>query len=239
MNPGTGSPPAAPQAPRLPGWLPVLALVPVAVVGAVVWLMLPSRSVPPVASGQASGDNPADDQSALDSMHIPEFTARDQEGRAVDRSIFTKPGRYSVLSFVFTRCVTVCPITTGQLTRLQGLIRSIPTDRVQIVSLSVDPQHDTPATLKEHAASFADFARWTFLSADQATVNAIVEKGLGFALETDTKSTIDLGGGNSMNNIVHPSKFLLISPEGSVVGMYRGMDEDDVNRLILRLRALR
>lgn len=172
-------------------------------------------------------------------MTIPEFSAKNQDGAGVDRSIFTRPGRYVVLNFIFTHCVTVCPITTGQMIRIQEAAASIPSEKLALVSFSVDPERDTPEALRSHASGFADFSRWSFLSADAATVQVVVAKGLGFALEEELGATIDLGGGQSMNNIVHPSKILLISPEGRVVGMFRGLDEDDVNRLIKRLGALR
>lgn len=215
-----------------------LALVPVVVIGVGVAMYVLWSSPPGVRAVGTDGDW-SEDAGVLSSMVIPEFRAVDQEGREVGRSVFTAPRRYTVLNFVFTRCVTVCPITTGQMSRVQEAVRDIPASVVQLVSFSVDPEHDTPAALKEHASGFADFSRWTFVTADAQTVKAVVETGLGFALESDEKQRIDLGGGASMANIVHPSKLLLISPEGKVTGMYRGMDEEDVSRLIARLRRLK
>jgi protein SCO1/2 len=205
-----------------------------------------------VSSGIDASQDSAQNADVLASMVIPEFRAVDQSGAPRDRSIFTKPGRYTVLNFVFTRCITVCPITTGQMIRVQEAIKEIPGGaagesgaggasgggRFQLVSFSVDPTRDTPAALKAHAEGFADFTLWTFLTSDAETVKGVVERGLGFALEEEKGSKIDLGGGESMSNIIHPSKLLLISPEGKVVGMYRGLDEDDVGRLIERIRGI-
>lgn len=203
------------------------------------WLFAMVVSVVTGGRGGMVDSDPARDAEVLESMTIPEFVGKDQNGRAVGRSIFTQPGRYVVLNFVFTHCVTVCPITTGQMIRVQEASKEIAASRLHLVSFSVDPGRDTPEAMLAHAQGFADFERWTFVSTDAEAVKNVVEKGLGFALEDDPKSTIDLPDGTRMNNIVHPSKMLLISPEGKVVGMFRGLDEEDVGRLIKQLGALR
>lgn len=223
----------------------LLGLVSVALIGAGVVATF-SRGRPPadpVSLAAPDADSQSPDLFA--SMTIPEFRAVDQSGIARDRSIFTKPGRYTVLNFVFTRCITVCPITTGQMVRVQSAIKDLPRspgtgagERFQIVSFSVDPTHDTPEALKAHAEPFADFSVWNFLAADAPTVRGVVEKSLGFALEEDRNAPIDLGNGESMSNIVHTSKVLLVSPEGKVIAMFRGLDEADIGRLIKRIERL-
>ncbi len=241
------------ETPKKPLWmLPAAAGLGMVVLAAVLGPALVKTGTRGAARDRAEGDGAGADVYA--SMVIPPFEARDQEGRPRDRSIFEagQPGggRYTVLNFIFTRCVTVCPITTGQMIRVQQAIKDLPgyapasegqrggANKFQLVSFSVDPQRDTPASLKAHAEGFADFEVWTFLTSDQATVSAVVEKGLGFALGPEKGSRIDLGNGESMENIIHPSKLLLISPQGKVVGMYRGLDEEDVGRLIERIRRL-
>jgi protein SCO1/2 len=227
----------------------ILAMVPLVLIGVGVLIALMfsggmrgSGSTGGVSSGIDASQDSAQNADVLASMVIPEFRAVDQSGTARDRSIFTRPGRYTVLNFVFTRCITVCPITTGQMIRVQEAIKEIPGGeaggRFQLVSFSVDPTRDTPAALKAHAEGFADFTLWTFLTSDAETVKGVVERGLGFALEEEKGSRIDLGGGDSMSNIIHPSKLLLVSPEGKVVGMYRGLDEEDVTRLIERIKGI-
>ncbi len=234
----------------------LLALVPLAIIGVGGFLAFrlsgsgggTGTDAAAVSSG-ITGDA-AQDAEVLASMSIPEFRARDQDGREQSRAVFTRPRTYTVLNFVFTRCITVCPITTGQMIRVQEAIKEIPGHdrpvdpstasmgkRFQLVSFSVDPVRDTPEAMKAHSEPFADPSLWTFLSSDAETVKSVVERGLGFALEEEQGSKIDLGGGESMMNIIHPSKLLLISPEGKVVGMYRGLDENDVSRLISRIKA--
>ena len=224
----------------------LLGLIPVALIAAAVVATISAGRGPADPDPVAAPDDDAPQSADLfASMTIPEFRALDQSGTARDRSIFTTPGRHTVLNFVFTRCITVCPITTGQMVRVQSAIKDLPRapgagagEKFQIVSFSVDPTRDTPEAMKAHAEPFADFSVWTFLTADAPTVQAVVEKGLGFALEEDRSAPIDLGNGESMSNIVHTSKVLLISPEGKVVAMYRGLDETDIDRLIKRIERM-
>ncbi|HEX9669420.1 MAG TPA: SCO family protein, partial [Thermoanaerobaculia bacterium] len=54
-----------------------------------------------------------------------------------------------VLHFLFTSCATVCPVLTGTLAAAQERLPD-----VRILSISIDPEHDTPARLREYAARF-------------------------------------------------------------------------------------
>lgn len=172
-------------------------------------------------------------QAVLVSMHIPEFHAFDQDARPVGRELFL--GHCTVLHFAFTHCVTVCPITTAKMMRVQDAAKLLK-GKVKLVSISVDPAHDTPEQLRSHAHEWADFSIWTWISADQPTLESIVGSGLGFPLDTDAKSTIDLGNGQSMSNIRHTSRLLLLDPAAKVIGMYDGTDDADISRLIDEMR---
>ena len=79
-------------------------------------------------------------------------------------------GRLLIVEFVYTRCETVCRALGSEFQQLQRSIaaRGLQ-DRVALLSLSFDPQHDTPQVLARHAASLqADPAVWRFASVAQA-----------------------------------------------------------------------
>ncbi|MEO1129345.1 MAG: SCO family protein [Planctomycetota bacterium] len=169
-------------------------------------------------------------------MTIPSFEAVNQNGDAITRDTFL--GQHTILSFGFTYCTTVCPIMHGQMYRLQEALAQTP---ARFMLFSVDPQHDTPERLREYAEQLgADTARWDFIVADIDTLHAILIEGLGFALDDDPTVTIQLPDGSTMNNISHPSRFLLVGPEGNIIDMCRGTDPTEVDRfgsdLVRRLR---
>src|SRR5690242_4893145 len=92
--------------------------------------------------------------------HVPTFALTDQLGRQVtDASL---RGHVWVANFVFTRCVSVCPMLTAKFQALQTKLGKVP---VQYVSISVDPEFDTPQVLAEYAKRFsADSDHWRFLT---------------------------------------------------------------------------
>lgn len=184
------------------------------------------------------------DAAALASLEIPEFNLLDQEGVTRTRDLLL--GKFTILAFTFTHCPLACPAMNSQMLVLQDRLKDTP---VRLLSISVDPAHDTPARLKEHAAQIgADPSRWTFLTASgapeevagqdpAAAIDAIVRR-LGFALQKDSAQPIPLPGGQTMSNIVHPTRLLLIGPDARVVAMDSGLEFAGAERLAARARVL-
>lgn len=105
----------------------------------------------------------------------PDFTLTNQSGQAVRLSQFR--GKLVLLNFIYTRCVDVCPITTAALVRAQnGLVqRGWWADDVVFVSVTTDPEQDTPAVLRTYAKRYrADGRGWHFLTGKPATVRAVL-----------------------------------------------------------------
>jgi protein SCO1/2 len=98
----------------------------------------------------------------------PQFTLVNQDLETV--SLADLRGKAVLQQFIYTRCTTVCPMMTSDLARMQEGLEGGFAEDVVLVSISFDPEHDSPAVLKEYAARFgADLSGWHFLtgSADQ------------------------------------------------------------------------
>ena len=78
------------------------------------------------------------------------FQLVDQNGRAVDQTLLN--GKWTLVFFGFTYCPDFCPTTLGALAATQARMGDKARD-LQIVFVSVDPQRDTPAALKDYLAS--------------------------------------------------------------------------------------
>lgn len=181
--------------------------------------------------GAFADDGPPAEALAL--LNIPEFTMRDQNGAERTRDIFK--GQWTILAFTFTNCPTACPIMHSHLLRAQQLLAGT---TARIVTISVDPANDTPAAMKAYAERIvADESRWTFLTGDQRTIESIVH-GLKFALRDDPAITVNLPDGRTMPNILHPTQFIIVGPDGKVVGLEPGTRPDSAERLETRLRTL-
>ena len=195
---------------------------------------LVSRSPAPVldAPGGRVVDEPAAPPGAYDSLVIPEFELVDQDGTPRTREIFA--GRWTVLVFTFTHCPLACPTMNSNLLQLAEKIKDTP---ARLVSISVDPRNDTPAALRAHAERIgADTSRWTFLTGEPAQIERIVS-GLRLALIDDPANIITLADGSKMNNILHPTQFLIVSPEVKVTALHTGLDRGGVEAAERTLRA--
>ena len=107
-------------------------------------------------------------------------------------------------------------------------------DGVQLVSISVDPDHDTPEVLREYGERYgADPARWRFLTGDADEVNRVVVRGFRVAMGEPEPTA---GGGY---DIMHSSTFVLIDPTGTIRGYYANEPEGtaDLLRDVDRLRT--
>lgn len=76
---------------------------------------------------------------------------RDQHGAPLPSEAFA--GKTLVLNFIFTRCGSVCPLQTRELARVQRSIPESLQSQVRFLSVSVDPEHDTPLALQRFAAT--------------------------------------------------------------------------------------
>jgi len=101
------------------------------------------------------------------------FALVDQDGRTVSSDDLR--GRVLLLDFIFTQCPGPCPILTARHVRTQRALPDELRDRIQFVSISLDPENDTPDALRAYgAARGASFENWSFLGGDPATVDAVV-----------------------------------------------------------------
>ncbi|KVT57817.1 hypothetical protein WK53_27475 [Burkholderia ubonensis] len=81
------------------------------------------------------------------------------DGKTVSLVDELNDGRPVILTFIYTSCTTICPMISQTLERLQGELGS-DRDKVHIVSISIDPEEDTPARLKAYAARFDAGPEW-------------------------------------------------------------------------------
>jgi len=108
---------------------------------------------------------------------VPSFQMVDQEGRAVTEADMT--GRVHLVGFIYTSCPDVCPAITAQMAGMQAqLARAGLSDRVHLLSITVDPEYDTPERLAAYAKVYgANTATWRFLTGRPNHVRSVVEQG--------------------------------------------------------------
>lgn len=190
------------------------------------------RGTSPSSSGIDTSDLPAPPGAPI--LSIPEFSLIDQNGEPFTRENLR--GRITIVNFVFTHCPFVCPTL---MEKMEGLSIALKNEPVHFLSISVDPAHDTPAALREFAKLHnADPARWTFLTGDKADIDRLITDGMKFALTPDTANPITLPDGSTMDNIIHPSWFVLLGPDVVVKSLYRPSDAQNMEVLANDVRRM-
>jgi protein SCO1/2 len=112
---------------------------------------------------------------------VPAVTLTDQQGRSVRLDALLNQPEPVVVQFIFTTCSTVCPIMTATLRAARKQL-----DSARLVSISIDPEHDTPSRLADYARRFDAGSRWTFLTGAAGDI-ATVQRA--FAADSPTKMT--------------------------------------------------
>ncbi len=152
---------------------------------------------------------------------VPAFSLVDERGSGFTEDALR--GHPTIVNFIFTRCETVCPITTMKMARLEEKTRDKRGDAIKLLSISVDPTHDTPDKLAAYAARYkANPERWRFVTGKEPDIHALVETTFMSPMDREGETT------SGAPNIVHNGYFVLVDGDLHIRGVY---DSNDVQRL--------
>ena len=141
-------------------------------------------------------------------------------------------GKVYVVACFFTCCTESCPQLSAAMARLQSHLADLRDFR--LVSLTVDPDNDTPEKLNSYAGNYgADSERWLFVSGSADNVNEFVIKRLKLGLEKNSASDATPG-----NKLLHSSKITLIDRQGQIRGVFDGTNPKEVELLERVIRQL-
>jgi cytochrome oxidase Cu insertion factor (SCO1/SenC/PrrC family) len=130
-----------------------------------------------------------------------------------------------VISFIFTNCEGACPIITRKLTLVRDQLEGYIGNPIQFVTLSLDPERDTPAAMKEFAKLHkADHDGWVFLTGKAENLDAIIKRLGQFTDDIEAHSTLMLAGNV---NAAHWMKILPQEPPPGIAEKLRLLMEED------------
>jgi protein SCO1 len=160
----------------------------------------------------------------------------DETGRELDLTDLLQ-GRITVLAFMYTRCGDLCPTATLQLSLLQDLVAKDQrlAQRMHLVSMSFDPEHDTPEVLAEYAAGWRSdetgAPEWLFLTAPARSALTPVLAAYGQAVSA--KPEPDAAGGP----LYHIFRAFLIDASGQIRNIY-SLDFLDPDLVLTDIKTL-
>lgn len=185
------------------------------------------RPKPAVNDGIAvfSNDGPVDPDSVTEDEPamapegwMTDFELIERTGNTVSSEELK--GQPYVVSFFFSTCPSICIQQNQKVQQLQSEFEG---QGVRFVSISVDPETDTPEALREYAARFgADPEKWLFMTGDLIYIRRIGAEV--FRLAVDEK--------------FHTEKFVLVDPKGEIVGYYSWPEPKQFEKLKADIRNL-
>lgn len=186
----------------------------------VLWLV--AAPTAPHAEEPAKEAAAATAPSPWDEKGIEDFSLTERSGRTVTKADLL--GKPWVACFVFTRCAGPCPVVTAQMKILQEKLKD--TD-VRLVTITVDPETDTPEVLRSYAKNYgADPERWLFLTGDQKAIYHLIHHSFKMPVQEQVGKDRVPGF-----EIIHSTNMMHVDAKGRVLGKYHAENEDDMTRL--------
>ncbi len=187
----------------------VLQRILVGVLGVASSMLLMSCKEPPRRSAAAS-------PSVLPSLtEVPDFSLTNQRGASISRQDLI--GAPWIANTFFTTCRTICPSLMNKVAYLHTASDTM-SPPVRFISITVDPDNDTPAALARYWSKWGASGRWDMLTGDFDAIRHLVVDGFQTAMG---QSTVDETG---TRDITHSGKLYLVDAEGVVRGYYASDD---------------
>lgn len=147
---------------------------------------------------------------------LEDFQLTNQDNKKLKLSDFQ--GSVLVVNFFFTNCAGNCSRLTQQMGIFQKRLMGVG-PAIRLLSITVDPDTDTPEKLKEYAEKYqADFKIWQFLTGDRATIEKVVGDGFQVALDKNAK-TVD-------------ERFVIVDQLGRIRGYKQANDNTQLSDII-------
>jgi protein SCO1/2 len=148
-------------------------------------LMLAALALSPFAPAAATGDTPLPVLG-----QAPGFALTAEDGKPV--SLAALRGKIVAVTFIFTGCSSICPLLTQKMVQVQDALGADFGTKVAFVSITLDPEHDTPQALQDYARAWgAKRVGWSFLTGPPETVAEVTRQYAVFAAKKRDGGGID------------------------------------------------
>lgn len=210
--------------------IPVLAFMAIFSIGmiyAIYTLLTPTKKLPIY--------NPSDvnpklvDESVVHirrNHKVADFRLINQNGDTITQLDYDN--KIYVTDFFFTRCMTICPIMTNNMGKLQNEFKDF--DDIKFLSLSVTPDIDSVSVLKEYAiAKGVKDDKWNVTTGNKKHIYELARKSYFAVLEE---------GDGGLQDFIHTENFVLVDKKKQIRGFYDGTDLKEIDRLIADIQLL-
>ena len=157
---------------------------------------------------------------------VDDFNLVNQKGEIVTQLDYQH--KIYVADFFFTRCPSICPIMANNMGKLQEAF--IDHEDVMLLSISVTPEMDNVAVLREYAErQGAINTKWNITTGDKKHIYNLARKSYFAAVDE---------GDGGLQDFIHTPNFVLVDKKKQIRGVYNGTEDDDILQLIEDIKKL-
>ena len=177
-----------------------------------------------IALLSAHAHKPKDDARLSKIGPAPEIALSDQDGRPF--TLAAQRGKVTIVTFIYASCTDTCPLLTAKMVGMQKKLGKDFGAHVHFVSVTVDPERDTPQVLRKYGeAHSANFAGWSFLTGSPAEIQDVTRR-YGIFVKKQEKGDVD-----------HTFLTSIIDQTGTLRVQYLGM-RFDPNEFVRDVRSV-
>jgi len=178
---------------------------------------------------------------------VPSFALTERSGRRVTRDGLR--GSIWVVDFIYTACTETCPTQSLQLAQLQREFTGVPD--LRLVSITVDPAHDTPEVLRAYAERYGASDRWWFLTGEKRAIYCLARDGFRLGVVDPSAAgppdcrpvswlapAAAWASHGSGGLVMHSARVALVDRRGQIRAYHLATDAESMARLRANLRQL-
>lgn len=207
--------------------LVVMGVFSVIMIYAIYSLLTPEKKLPVFNPADVNPKLVDESVAHVRSNHkVSDFELINQNGDTITQANYE--GKIYVADFFFTRCLTICPVMTNNMEKLQEVFLN--DDDVMFLSHSVTPVIDSVSVLRAYAdVKGVIDAKWNITTGSKKHIYKLARKSYFAVLED---------GDGGLQDFVHTENFVLVDKKKQIRGFYDGTDLEDIDRLIADIRIL-
>ena len=158
---------------------------------------------------------------------IADFKLLNQNGDTITQDFYA--GKIYIADFFFTTCITICPMMTENMAKIQAATLNDPS--VLLLSHTVTPEIDSVAQLKKYALEKGVIdTKWNLVTGDKKQLYELARKSYLVAKEEGDGGPFDM---------IHTENFVLVDSKKRIRGYYDGTNPKDIEQLLADLKILK
>ena len=126
-----------------------------------------------IAAEQVFSESKPKYRRSVEKYSVPDVTLVNQDGKKVKLAALINSGKPVMLDFIYGTCTTICPVLSAGFTNFQNKMGQ-DAQKVQLISITIDPEYDTPAVLKDYLKRFRAKPGWDFLTGSREDIDRVM-----------------------------------------------------------------